>query len=135
MPVADDTFAGDQSITVDVNLTVPGSCAMVWFRYRSGRGYQLTVCPDQVELEQTGGVILMTLGLAQPTALRSGTRHELSIAIASDRALIAIDGISVIQAAVANPDLASGRILLGVTSSGSTRSAEVRFADLDVRAN
>ena len=134
-PAPDDVFAGDQSITVDVNLAAAGSCAMVWFRYRGERGYQLTACADQVELEQIGGGILLPLGLSQSTALRPGARHELSIVITNERALIAIDGKSLIQAAVTDPDLTSGRVVLGVTRAGSAGAADVRFADLDVRAS
>jgi len=134
-PAPSDTFSGDQSITVDVSIALPGSCAMVWFRYRGNQGYQLTACADLVELEQLGGAVLTSIGLASTTALKPGTRHELSIVIASDRALISIDGTPILRGAVADGDLGAGRVLLGVTRSGSARAADVRFADLDVRAS
>jgi hypothetical protein len=98
-----------------------------------GRGYQVTACADQVELEQAGGAVLAPIGRAQSTTLRPGTRHKLGVTVAGEHAAVTIDGPLVLQAALGAPDLASGQILLGVTNSGSTGSAEARFTDLDVR--
>ena len=107
---------------------------MLWFRYHEGRGYQLTVCADQLELEAVGGALLTSIGLTQSTAVPTGIRHELSVAIADEHATVSVNGAKILQGAVADPDRASGRIVLGLTSSGSKRTAEARFADLDVRA-
>ena len=67
--------------------------------------------------------------------LRPGTRHQLSITVAGPYATVAIDGATVIQGAVADPDLTSGRIVLGVTGTRAASAAEARFADLEVRAS
>jgi len=130
----DDVFAGDQSITFDLDLASDNACAMVWFRYHGDRGYQMTACADQVELEELDGAILTSIGKTQSDALRPGDPHEVAILIANQHATISIDGKPTVQAAVTDPDLFSGRIQLGVTNNSPSSTAEVSFADLDVRA-
>ena len=134
-PGPEDAFAGDQSIAVDLGLTSARACAMIWFRYRGDRSYQMTACAGQLELEQLDGAILTSLGQVPVPALQPGTRHRVSIVIANQHGTVAIDGTDILEAAVSAPDLASGRILLGVTSAGSTSNTEVSFANLDVRAS
>jgi hypothetical protein len=133
-PGPDEKFTGDQSITIGIDLANPDSCAMVWFRYQGDRGYQLTACADQVELEELDGVILTSIGRTPSEALRPGTPHKVSIAIAGAHATITVDGAATLQGTVSNPGLASGRIQLGVTNTSPGSTAEVSFADLEVRA-
>jgi serine/threonine protein kinase len=133
-PGPGDTFAGNQSISVRVELDGPGACAMVWFRYRGDRGYQLTACADQVELEELDGVLLTSLGKTSSTALQPGGSHELAIVIADQHAAVTIDGTDAVQGAVTNPGLTGGRIQLGVTNTGAAATAGVSFADVDARA-
>ncbi|MFI5889069.1 serine/threonine protein kinase [Actinoplanes sp. NPDC051513] len=128
----DDAFTGDQSISVRVGLASADACAMVWFRYSGDRGYQLTACADQVELEELNGVLLNSLGKST-TGLEPGTPHELGIVISNQHAAVTIDGKGVVEGAVADPDLATGRIQLGVTNTGAGNAAEVSFADIDAR--
>jgi hypothetical protein len=134
-PSPEDVFPGDQSITVDLTLAVPGSCAMLWFRYGGVRGYQLMACADRVEMAKVGDAVVSSIGASSSTVLQPGTRHKLSVTIAGPHATVAIDGATAIRAAVADPGLASGRVVLGVTGTQAAGSAEVRFADLDVRAS
>lgn len=131
----DDTFAGNQSISVRVELANADSCAMVWFRYHGDRGYQLTACADQVELEELGGALLTTLGKSPSTALAPGTPHDLAIVIADQHAAVTIDGKDAVQGAVTDPDLTKGRIQLGVTNTSGSDPAEVSFANLDARSD
>ncbi|MCU7728445.1 serine/threonine protein kinase [Actinoplanes sp. KI2] len=133
-PGPDDTFAGNQSISVRVELTDPAACAMVWFRYRGDRGYQLTACAGQVELEELDGVLLTSLGKTSSTTLQPGGPHQLAIVIADQHADVTIDGKDALQGAVTNPSLAGGRIQLGVTNTSAAATAEVSFANLDARA-
>jgi len=130
----EDSYSGDQSITVDLTLTTASSCAMIWFRYRGSRSYQLTACAGQLELEQLDGAILTSIGQGQALALQPGSRHEVSIVIEAQHATVAVDGTACLEAAVSAPDLTSGRVLLGVTSARTANVAEVSFADLDMRA-
>lgn len=130
-PGPEDEFAGDQSISVDVNLTTGSACAMIWLRYRQDRSYQVTACADQVELESLNGSPL-TVGWTQSTAVRPRSPHRIRIEIVSDYATIGVDSQPVLHAAVNDPELASGRIRLGVTNSSSTNTAEVTFSDLDI---
>ncbi|GIE99712.1 serine/threonine-protein kinase [Paractinoplanes rishiriensis] len=133
-PGPDDVFAHDQLIKVRVNLAHEGTCAMVWFRFHGHRGYQLTACTHQVELEELDGALLTSIGRISSDALQPGSPHWISIEIASEHATVAIDGTDTLQAAVADPEIFSGRIQLGVTNTSPTELAEVSFADLEVRA-
>jgi serine/threonine protein kinase len=133
-PGPDDTFSGNQSISVRVELANADACAMVWFRYVGDKGYQLTACAGQVELEELDGVLLTSLGKSSSTALQPGSPHDLAIVIADQHAAVTIDGSEAVQGAVTAPDLAKGRIQLGVTSTGGAGSAEVSFANLDARS-
>jgi tRNA A-37 threonylcarbamoyl transferase component Bud32 len=134
-PGPEDTFAGNQTITVDLSLATDDSCGMVWFLYRGDRDYQLTACGDHLKLDHLDVSFLTSVIQVKSSALRAGTRHELSIAIASGHATVAVDKTVVLQAAVAGPGLTSGRVLLGATTAaGSPGPGEVRFADLEVRA-
>ncbi|MEU4244108.1 serine/threonine-protein kinase [Actinoplanes sp. NPDC026619] len=130
----DDSFAGDQSISVHVELASADACAMVWFRYRGSRGYQLTACADQVELEELDGALLTSLGKTSSSPLQPGSPHELAIVISNQHAAVTVDGQNAVQGAVTDPDLTAGRILLGVTNNGAEPTAEVSFTDLDARA-
>ena len=132
-PGPGDNFVGDQSITVDLNLTTRSACAIIWLRYQQDRAYQMTACADQVELESLNGSPL-TVGWTQSTAVRPQSPHQICIKIVSEHATIEVDGQPVLHAPVADPELASGQIRLGVTNSSSTNTAEVTFADLDISA-
>jgi eukaryotic-like serine/threonine-protein kinase len=47
------TAVGDFTLSVDVRLIKPGSCAAVWFRFtdsNGGEGYALRICPDGYHL-------------------------------------------------------------------------------------
>jgi len=134
-PGPDDTFAGNQSISVRVELANADACAMVWFRYLGDKGYQLTACAGQVELEELDGVLLTSLGKSATAGLQPGAPHDLAIVITNQHAAVTIDGADAVQGAVTAPDLAKGRIQLGVTSSGGDGSAEVSFANLDARSD
>ena len=134
-PGPDDSFTGNQSIAVRVELANADACAMIWFRYVGNRGYQLTACADQVELEELDGVLLTTLGKSSSTALQPGSPHDLAIAITDQHAVVTIDGQDAVQGAVTAPDLAKGRIQLGVTSTGAASTAAVSFSNIDSRSD
>jgi serine/threonine protein kinase len=135
-PGPDDTFAGNQAISVRVELANADACAMIWFRYLGDRGgYQLTACANQVELEELDGVLLTSLGKSSSTALQPGSPHDLAIEIVNQHADVTIDGKDAVQGAVTDPALAKGRIQLGVTSTSGASTAEVSFANLDARSD
>jgi eukaryotic-like serine/threonine-protein kinase len=129
-----DPFAGDQTIGVEVELVRPDACAMVFFRFRGDRGYQLTACAATVEVEKLGGVVLTSVGKEASTALTFGVPHRLVIAIVADHATVTVDGKEVLQANVTDPALRSGRLQLGVTNTSPTSEAEVAFGNLRVDA-
>jgi hypothetical protein len=129
-----DTFAGDQSIAVNLTLAGGDACGMIWFRSNGPRGYQLTACDDLLELEELDGAVLTSIGRTSVAALTPGTPHDLSIVITGGHATVSVDDKPAVQATVADPDLASGRIQLGVTNTDAAEPAEVSFANLEVRA-
>jgi serine/threonine protein kinase len=129
-----DPFAGDQSITVNVELARRDACAMVWFRYRGERGYQLTACANQVEVEKLNGVVLTSVGREPSTSLTPGETHRVAIVIVADHVTVTIDGKETLQANVTDPAIRSGRLQLGVTNTSATSGAEVSFGDLRVDA-
>lgn len=133
-PGPEDEFAGDQTVTVDVNLTTASACAVLWLRYRQDGAYQLTACADQVAFESLNGVPL-TIGWTQSTAVTPRTSHQISVQTVSGHATVGVDGQAVLRARVDDPALASGQIRLGVTNSDSTNTAEATFANLEVRAS
>jgi predicted Ser/Thr protein kinase len=134
-PGPDDTFGGNQSISVRVELANADACAMIWFRYVGTKGYQLTACADQIELEELDGVLLTSLGKSSSTALQPGSPHELAIAVTDQHAAVTVDGQDAVQGAVTAPDLTKGRVQLGATSTGGGSSAEVSFANMEVHSD
>jgi serine/threonine protein kinase len=133
-PGPEDAFTGNQSISVRVELASADACAMVWFRYHGDRGYQLTACADHVELEELNGALLNSLGRTSSTALTPGTPHDLDIVISNQHAVVSVDGNGgLVEGAVTDPDLATGRIQLGVTNTGAGSAAEVSFANIEAR--
>ncbi|WP_433369783.1 serine/threonine-protein kinase [Actinoplanes sp. CA-142083] len=132
-PGPEDAFSGNQSISVRMELATADACGMVWFRYHGDRGYQLTACADHVELEELNGALLNSLGRTSSSVLAPGTAHELDIVISNQHAVVTIDGNGVVEGAVTDPDLTSGRIQLGVTNTGAAAGAEVSFANIDAR--
>ena len=129
-----DPFAGDQSITVDITLARRDACAMVWFRYRGDRGYQLTACSATVEIEKLDGVVLTSVGRESSTTLTPGEPHQLALVIVADHATVTIDGKEALRANVSDAAIRSGRIQLGVTNTSATSGAEVSFGNLRVDA-
>jgi hypothetical protein len=129
-----DVFTGDMSITLDVTLDNANSCALVWFRYREGHSYQLTVCPERLVMEIIDGAILTTTG-KEPAALQPGIRHQLAITVIGNSVSVAVDGAERLRAGSGNAVITSGRVLLGVSAAEQGGSSDVRFANISVRAD
>jgi len=126
-------FGGDLSITLDVTLDNASSCAMVWFRYREGSGYQLSACPEHLVMEVIDGAFVTTTG-KEPAALSPGTRHRLAITVTGRSVSVAVDGADRLRAGSGNAVIDSGRFVLGV-SRARPGAAAVHFAQLQVRAD
>ncbi|MFF5289779.1 serine/threonine-protein kinase [Paractinoplanes globisporus] len=132
-PGPEDAFSGNQTISVRVELASPDACAMVWFRFDGARGYQVTACADQVELEKLDGVLLSSLGKTSSVTVQPGGQHDLAIVISDQHAAVTIDGQDAVQGAVSDPDLAKGKIQLGVTTTNGSTKAKVWYSNLDTR--
>ncbi|MFG1610633.1 serine/threonine protein kinase [Actinoplanes sp. NPDC049265] len=129
-----DTFAGDLVINVDLTVGTANSCAMVWFRHQSASSYQLSACADRQVMEIVDGAILSTTGRKQSAALQPGTKHKLTVTVTGQSVSVAVDGSDVLRAGSGNAELVSGQVLLGVATGDQTGTADVSFANLDVRA-
>jgi hypothetical protein len=93
----------------------------------------LTLFTEKLEL--SSGAVLTSVAQNSSPALRSATRQQLAVTIAAQHITIAIDGTPGIQAAVTVPDLTASRVVLGVTTAGSEKATEVRFANLEVHSS
>jgi eukaryotic-like serine/threonine-protein kinase len=127
-----DVFAGDMAITMDVTLDT-GSCAMLWFRYRQGSSYQLSVCPEQLVMEIINGAILTITG-KEPARVEPGIRHQLAVTVTGQSVSVAVDGTDRLRAGSGSAMITSGRVLLGVSGTRQKGGADARFANLSVRA-
>ncbi|MCA2214268.1 serine/threonine-protein kinase [Jidongwangia harbinensis] len=129
-----DTFAGDQSIAVDVTSLAPGSCALVWFRFISDSGYRLSACAGGLDLELLDAGEAATLKTWPSEVFRDGDRHRLGIDIRGQRATVTVDGAPVIEADVNEPTLVAGRVVFGVSTEDLDSEGRVGFANAEIRS-
>jgi len=128
----------DFSVFVDVKLINEGSCAAVWFRFASERGYALRICRD--------GYFLVTHGTPEPsmvTLLREFRFPDAPIATGvATRVGITAEGSSLrfyrdgdIVGGWVDSTFAAGRIIPGVFQSIDSAPAapfQVSFAKLEI---
>jgi serine/threonine protein kinase len=130
-----DRFTGDQSIAVDATNVSANACAVVWFRDLGTRGYQLSLCPDEVRLDRyddNDGETLIRR--AATDALKPGLRRPVKIAIVEERATVSVAGRKVLDAQLTDPSLGAGRIVLGATNHTFSGQATAAFANLEIRS-
>jgi hypothetical protein len=128
-----DSYAGDQSITVDVQLQTARTCATVWFRYVAESGYQVRACTDQVALDLDDNGDLHPVSKAELTTFTLGSRHLLGIDVHDDVATVTVDGATVTTGAVNDPSLPGGQALLGITGAGDGSDARVAYSTVDIK--
>jgi predicted Ser/Thr protein kinase len=129
-----DSFAGDQTIAVDVALNRAGSCGEIWFRYVERSGYRLSVCPDALKLELDDDDTVTTLSSVASTAFPIGQQaHRVQIDIRKDVATASVDGTVLLKAATDDPSLAAGQVILGAQILGGDPPATASFANIAIR--
>jgi predicted Ser/Thr protein kinase len=131
-PGPTDTFAGDQTVAVDLTLDQAGSCGDIWFRYVDRSGYRLTVCPDSLKLLLDDDGDLSTLSTVGTPVFQVGLRHRLQIAVRSNVATVSVDGTPLLQGKTGDPALASGQVVLGAGVEGQSGSAQASFRNIAI---
>jgi len=133
-PGPTESFAGDQSIAVDVTVRRPGSCALIWFRFTGRSGYRLSACESLVRLDLEDDGADTTVTKVASDAFRLGHRERLRIDLRGQTATITIGSTPVLQAPITDPGLVAGQVLLGVTTATVEGPAEVSFAAAEFRS-
>jgi hypothetical protein len=129
-----DSFPGDQSISVDVTVIDPGSCALIWFRFVFVKGYRLSLCPDALQFAVDNDNDVTELGTTSFDRFRPGQRHRVDIELRGTVATVSVDGAVVTDTTITDPGLGAGQVILGVTTATSARAAKVAFAKAEIRS-
>jgi hypothetical protein len=128
----EDTFAGDQSITVDATILVAGACPAVWLRSTADGAYQVSVCGKEVRLgvDTDEGVVDE---VNAPTAEKPlGQARRVEITVHDEEATVIVDGANVLTTQLREPALAAGRVELGALNDNLSGD-RVAFAHVEVR--
>jgi predicted Ser/Thr protein kinase len=103
-------------LDVNVRLVTPGSCAAVWFRFKSNAGYQVRVCESAVLVGTHKDVeadVLRTFPLATPVTV-GGPPVRITL-ITTDRAVtVERDGVLIGTVPLTDPTITTGRLTLGI---------------------
>jgi predicted Ser/Thr protein kinase len=116
-PGPPDLIVGDRTISVDVVLQTPGTCAAIWFVSSPVEGYALNVCEESVILDltrQSGTERVGARSLAKPITL--GKPVRMSTRIDGSSLTVLRDGEAVAVIPLDADDLLSRRtdMTLGV---------------------
>ncbi|HEU4422139.1 MAG TPA: serine/threonine-protein kinase [Pilimelia sp.] len=131
------TALTDFSLSVDVSLLTPGSCAGIWFRFLPFAGYALEVCRDAFHLVTHGAggtsdvVRLNEFPLASPIPLDTPIRVGIS---AQGTDLLFFRGEEQVGA-WQDSTFTEGRVVLGIFGQGGPNQPppySVSFADIKV---
>jgi len=133
-PGPTESFAGDQSIAVDVTVRRPGSCALVWFRFAGRSGYRLSACESLVRLDLEDDGADTTVTKVASGAFRAGHRERLRIDLRGQSATVTIGGTPALQAPITDPRLVAGQVLLGAATATAEGPAQVSFAAAEFRS-
>jgi serine/threonine protein kinase len=131
-----DSFAGDQTIAVDVRVVTKGACALIWFRVVDQHGYVASFCENQIRLgtdENTGNGFNGEKSVAS-TAFQIGRTHRAGVAVRAGTAQVTVDGAPVLSMPVTDPQLVAGRVVLGVLNEAADGDATAAFANADLRS-
>jgi predicted Ser/Thr protein kinase len=129
-----DTFSGNQSLAVDATVLSSGACAVIWFRFVSNSGYQVSLCPKEVRLgldndgQPTGEL------RAPSNAFQPGQRHRAGIDIHNESATVTVDGAILLTMALTDPSLAAGQVVLGAINDANDGDSRAAFANAEIRS-
>ncbi|BCY12553.1 serine/threonine-protein kinase [Actinoplanes sp. L3-i22] len=134
----------DMTAEVGVRLDTEYSCAAIWFHFDdkafAGKpgGYQLRVCEKHAYLSvhtDSDIVLKNTLVLSRPIALY-GKPVRIGVRVRGDSVEVLQDGQSAGTFPLTEPELARGRVVLGVSNDLATPARtgpfEVAFSDIKI---
>ncbi|WP_433796672.1 serine/threonine protein kinase [Actinoplanes sp. CA-252034] len=131
-----DSFAGDQTIAVDVGIVTKGACALIWFRSVDERGYVASFCENEIRLgiDESSGNGFNGEERVASNAFRVGQTHRAGITVQDGTAQVTVDGTPALSMPVTDPQLVAGRVVLGALNEASDGDATVAFANVDLRS-
>lgn len=131
-----NSFAGDQTIVVDVGIVTKGACAAIWFRWVDERGYVASFCEHEIRLgiDESSGNGFNSEQRVASTAFRAGQTHRAGITVHDGTARVTVDGTPALSLPVTDPQLVAGRVVLGVLNDASDGDATVAFANAELRS-
>jgi hypothetical protein len=132
-----DSFAGDQTIAVDVGIVTKGACAVVWFRVVDQRGYVASFCENEIRLgiDESSGNGFNAEQRVASGAFQVGQTHRAGIVVHDGTAQVTVDGTPALSMPVTDPQLVAGRVVLGALNEAADGDATVAFANVDLRSS
>ena len=133
-----DRLPADLRIDVGVRLVGANSCAAVWFRFTSNRGYLVRVCPANIYVgthKSTDVTVSRTLPLDDPIPV-GGPPVRIGLQVADDTVTVTRNGAPVGEAPLDDAGLTGSRVLLGVYADRDAPAAgpfEVAFDHIEIR--
>ncbi|MGK5681956.1 serine/threonine-protein kinase [Actinoplanes sp. URMC 104] len=133
-----DTLPTDLRIDVGVRLVTENSCAAVWFRFVSNRGYLVRICPTNIYVGTHKSVdvsVTRTLPLDTPIPV-GGPPVRIGLQVAGGTVTITRDGATVGDAPLTDARIAGSKVLLGVYADRDAPPAgpfEVAFDHIEIR--
>ena len=136
-PGPQDAEPVDIHTEVGVRLLTAGSCASIWFRFRQQRGYLVRICESSIYVgthKSTDVVVYKTFPLDQPVGIGSAPTR-IGLRAVGDSVEVTRDGTAVGTVPLTDPQIAGGRLALGVFSDRDAPAAgpyAVAFSDVRV---
>jgi predicted Ser/Thr protein kinase len=124
-PGPPDLFTGDRSLSVDVVLGTPGSCAAIWVVSSPEEGYALNWCEESVVLDLVradGTERVGATSLARPVTIGDAVR--VSVGIEGSTLTVQRDGEQVADIPLDAPDLLRRRTDITVGVLGDSPAGE-----------
>jgi serine/threonine protein kinase len=133
-----EKLSADLRVEAGVRLNTPGSCAAIWFRNQLFDGYQVRVCEQRIYFgvhERSGHVgVNRTMPLSDPIPL-NGPPTRIGLLVKGDEVQVYRDDVLVETAVLDQPDLAVGKVLLGIYNENDAPKQgpyEVVFNDVRI---
>jgi predicted Ser/Thr protein kinase len=136
-----DVEPDDLRTDVAVRLLSKGSCASVWLRFRPYLGYQVRICESTILVgthKNTAAVELSRFPLGDAPVPIGGPATTITLSTADGMLEVLRDGQPVGTMELTDPDIRSGRVLLGIftepADAGHPPPYAVAFDQVDVYA-
>lgn len=139
-PGPQDAVTVDQSVDVGVRLLSKGTCASIWFRYRSYLGYQVRVCTDRVLVgwhKDNVTDIMRTIPLSDRIEVGEPSTR-ISLIARGSTVQVSRDGATLAVVPLTDPDILGGKAVLGIFTEegggGYKPPYEVAFDNVTVHS-